>query len=276
MNKMKIAGILCLLFSGVLFFSVLVEKSPETPSSDPKNMDPLFAMFGSAREAAGDLVFMKADSYLHAGLRTDYLEEASEDDHDGEESHEALGETENGPPDWVQQIYSQVRVSEHKHLEGAESKEMLPILDTATQLNPHNVTAVLSAAYWMQSRFSDPERALEILRKGRQDNPDVWEIDFEIGQIYLNQKKDHRLAADFLNSALLKMEPGRFEPFDAVRVRYYLAESFKLKGSVKTARIFYKEALHCYPAGRESVLKKTIEKELEISLAGNGILKKAG
>ena len=224
--------------------------------------DPLYQLLGSAREALGDAVYMKADTYLHSGLRSDLLEGHDEEGEHGTEEEKQHEIDKSLSSDWIGSLYNQVNVVEHMHLADDQTQELLPILDLATRLNPHNVNGALTAAYWLYVRFHDSDRAIGILRRSAAENPDEWDLEFQMGKIYLESKKDFAEAARHLKAAVEKLEHGDHTPFDAIEARYSLAEAYFGAGDYSTALLFYKQALESYPGDQRSALKETIVKRI--------------
>ncbi|HTL71498.1 MAG TPA: hypothetical protein VL404_09435 [Candidatus Eisenbacteria bacterium] len=255
------AGVLAAIFAlGALSF--VIQRAPDLPERSSAG-DPLFKMLGSAKAALGDLVFMRADSYFHKGLRPDLLKAALEDDQAATRGVRQDTMSRLISRDWIGRVYAAVNVSSEHHLDLDESDEMLPLLDISTRLNPHNRAAVLTASYWFHDRYRDTGRALEILKSGRGDNPDSWEIDNELGRIYFEKKKDAAQAAFYFRSALRKLSKAQEKfPFDPIRVRYQLAEAYRAAGRPERALIFYKEALSFYRHREEAALKRVLEKKI--------------
>ncbi len=261
---MKAAWLATASFFICIFLSSQIQGDVQA-SAEPFQDDPLFQMLGSAKEVLGDMVYLKADSYFHGGLRADMLESFDESHGLSEEDHE---ETERHleknfkPADWVDNVYRQVYVSEHRHMEKENSQEMLPILGLSVKLNPHNISAVLSSAYWLQNRSGDDNQALAVLTQGYKDNPDSWEIVLELGKIYFELKKDPKTAIDYYLSAIRNMEKAEHEWFDPILARYHLAEAYLQAGDKENASKFYKEALVLYPDQQESALKEILKKKI--------------
>ena len=70
------------------------------------------------------------------------------------------------------------------HLSDEKKIEMLPFFALSTKLDPRNIEAVLTAAYWLDTRFDKTAEAVKTLKKGVEDNPDSWEIENALAGIY--------------------------------------------------------------------------------------------
>ena len=96
-------------------------------STNRFSKDPLYRLIGSVKEVFGDTAFLKADSYFHGGVDTGLLRhETIENEAHGPEANER-DTFKKAYTDWVYKINSQVKVLEHRHLQGEETKEILPL-----------------------------------------------------------------------------------------------------------------------------------------------------
>jgi len=88
-----------------------------------------------------------------------------------------------------------------KHHQNSMQYQLLaPLLDITTTLDPH-----LLAAYEFGSVFltqkppagaGDPDKAVELVERGINDNPDQWRLYYDLGFIYYIEKHDPQAAAD--------------------------------------------------------------------------------
>jgi tetratricopeptide (TPR) repeat protein len=102
----------------------------------------------------------------------------------------------NKPTDWIARFGSNFRVTEHTHLGGTDSREMLPWLRIAAELDPRQVNTYLVGSYWLRQVNKSAE-AESFLREGLEANPRNSELLMELGRIYLQDRKNperaHRL-----------------------------------------------------------------------------------
>lgn len=223
---------------------------------------PLYLFLGSAKEAIGDTFFLKANSYLHGGVSTDLLqhEEMVETGDRGSQNHESFKKKYT---DWVYQVNSRVKVMEHIHLQGEQSKEILPLLASAIKLDPYNVPAILTTAYWLDSYFKKTDEAIEILRQGLKDNPDSWEIEYHLGMNYLKSKKDFKTSSVYFESSIAHMNKDNASNVDLRDVYYYLAESYMGQTSKAQALKAYQKALTFFDAKENPNLKSSIARKIK-------------
>lgn len=199
--------ILFLLAVGVCFLSRHIQASWAAGTLQ-QSQDPLYELIGSAKEAVGDTFYMKADEYFHGGVREKFEEKRSAAAHDGfveaEEQHH-YGEKET-PEDWIERVNQQIGFTKHYHLKGEEIKEMLPLLAGAVDMNPHNLEAVLTTAYWLSSQLGQADEALRVLEEGLKNNPDSWALHKQAADIFYRKKSDPATAKVYYEKALLLLE----------------------------------------------------------------------
>jgi tetratricopeptide (TPR) repeat protein len=110
--------------------------------------------------------------------------------HDGDHNHEVGHEAEEScehaqpakrPTDWIARLARGISPDVHEHLEGGKEREMLPWVQLAVEMDPHNVDAYVVGGYWLV-RMGKMEEAQAFLREGQRNNPDSHEIYFELGR----------------------------------------------------------------------------------------------
>lgn len=97
----------------------------------------------------------------------------------------------------------------------ADEREMLPWLKLSAELDPHRVETYVVTSYWLRSALKKVDEAEQFLRYGLQQNPGDFEILFELGRIYAEERKDFARARNVWEVALQKWderESGRSEP----------------------------------------------------------------
>jgi len=119
--------------------------------------------------------------------------------------------------DWVWlraiQYYGQHRLTD------AKFKFLGHILDVLTTLDPRFIHAYTFGSLLLTHDSAEPEKALQLLKKGNEKNPDRWEIPFTEGFIQYVFLKDYREAVRaFRLSSSLPHSPDmtrRFAAFSA-------------------------------------------------------------
>lgn len=87
------------------------------------------------------------------------------------------------------------------HSAGVEQFKLLgPLLDITTYLDPHLVVAYEFGANFLAPRppngAGEPDKAIQLVERGIQANPDVWRLYYNLGFIYYFEKKDYAGAAE--------------------------------------------------------------------------------
>src|SRR5580658_3090762 len=88
-----------------------------------------------------------------------------------------------------------------RHHDRAQSYNLLyPLLDITTQLDPHLVVAYEFGASFLApappSGAGQPERAIQLMEYGIQNNPDDWKLYYNLGFVYYMNLKDYKKASD--------------------------------------------------------------------------------
>ncbi len=68
-------------------------------------------------------------------------------------------------------------------------REILPWLRLAADMDPQKIETYTVGAYFLRKHLNRPEEAEAFLREGLRNNPDSYEILFELGRLY--NENDH-------------------------------------------------------------------------------------
>lgn len=215
----------------------------------------LQVLLGDGRKILANQMFVQADVYFHSGYYPSVFDEKrapkdashmTEQDghaehpaadsnvkgeqHDAENRHgesasvEAAHEEEaheramaflDQPKDWIEAFGRRFMITEHQHLAGGKEREMLPFLKLSAELDPNRVETYTVAAYWLSRTLKRPDEAEEFLRTGLKANPRSYEILYELGRIYDENRKDPVRAANLWEAALARwneQEPAKEKP----------------------------------------------------------------
>jgi tetratricopeptide (TPR) repeat protein len=167
-------------------------------------------------------------------------------DHGGveEESCEHAEPT-RGPDDWIARLAARLKLDQHVHLEGGREKEILPWAKLTVELDPHNVSAYIVGGYWL-GRLGNPEEAMEFLREGQRNNPDSWEVCFELGRVAEEALNNTRLAERLYELAIEKWNLVNESVRDPETLE--LAQMLGRLGQVREARGEFEAAIRAYSA----------------------------
>lgn len=233
------------LFAACAFGAAAIESElPALPASDP-----LSRFLGSSKEAIGDTLFLKADAYYHGGVAEHVEETAAElarEGHIEDDSTQAR--------DWVDAVNRRVRGTDHVHLTRDEQKELLPFFALAVRLDPHNIEALLTTAYWLDENFGRTDRAISTLKQGFRDNPTSGPLVFQLGRLY-HKTKDFEKSTEAFREALQK---SGLEPYERREAFYRLGESLEAAGDRSGALGAYRQALALYGPSETTALKGSI------------------
>ena len=231
--------------------------------------DPLAHFVGSAEEAFGDTLFIKADAYFHGGVvDRDHHDESAEDLQKEGVVSEDHDKAETAPRDWWEKINSRIQTHETIHLAKEKRREMLPFFAMATAMDPHNVEAVLTTAHWLDTEFGKTEDALSLLQKGIRDNPDSWEIENALGRIAF-RRKEFKAATQHFEKALQKAGGAPLEKYQHVDLSYHLAEAMLALGDRERALASYQDAARFFDSKTAPYLQGAIQERIkELSAAG--------
>jgi tetratricopeptide (TPR) repeat protein len=176
------------------------------------------------------------------------------------------------PLDWIESFGRRFAVTSHTHLSAGKEREMLPWLKLTAELDPQRVEIHTVAAYWLRRVRGKEKEAEEFLRQGLTANPDSYEILFELGQLYYENRKDLLRARNLWEAAYLrweKKEAGKEKTdlfaLDQILVR--LARLEEEAGNVNKAIYWLELAVAKDASPNLGALKQQIE-ELKGSAAG--------
>jgi tetratricopeptide (TPR) repeat protein len=160
-------------------------------------------LLGNSSKMFANSFFVKADEYYHSGyyptifdnnsaFKTPHVAEdtgAVNSKNSGEETS-FMG----APRDWLDAFGRHFIPNRHTHLdEGGPSddlstsdnvREILPWLKLSARLDPDNVQTYTVTAYWLRLRMHKDKEAEQVLREGLRNNPQSYEILFELGRLY--------------------------------------------------------------------------------------------
>ncbi len=159
------------------------------------------------------------------------------------------------------QYYGGKRIRNQKQFDLLE-----PLLEISTTLDPKLLHAYRFGSIFLSERepigANQPRKAIALLKKGIEHNPDEWQLHRDLGFVYYWYLEDYTKAAD----AFLK---GSKNPKAALWMRTFAAELLGKGGSRQTARFLWQEVYdssenqQIKENAREHLLKLTAEEEIE-------------
>ena len=174
-----------------------------------RSTDMLTVALGDSRRLFAKHFYVKADAYFHSGYYPTIFDDHSKAGKlhiasSGAAHHEGddfLG----APKDWLDQFSRHFYPSRHSHLGDAheghdehgdkeenhgDARELLPWLKLAAELDPEQPETFVVGSYWLRGHLNNPDQAEQFLRQGLQANPGNYEILFELGRIYRENRND--------------------------------------------------------------------------------------
>jgi tetratricopeptide (TPR) repeat protein len=170
-------------------------------------------LFGDGRRLFANQFFTMADVYFHSGYYPsifDLREEGTKEivaathgqaeDEEQEKKADFLGKSK----DWIDRFGRHFRITEHKHLENSNEREILPWLRLAADMDPQKIETYSVGSFFMRTHLNRPREAEAFLREGLRNNPNSYEILFELGRLYDENDHDTGRARDVWKLALYK------------------------------------------------------------------------
>jgi len=220
-----------------------------------KSANLLQTALGDGRKLFARHVYAKADAYFHNGYypsifdhkdddktgRLTHTAGLSQDGHDCGDDH--IGK----PRDWIDAFSRHFYPSRHSHLgdgkcghdhdhdndshegcahcehceqaqsdkKAGDEREILPWLRLSAELDPESVQTYVVCSYWLRGSMGKVEEAEQFLRMGLRANPGDYELLFELGRIYNEDRKDPERARNLWELGLKnwrERETGKAEP----------------------------------------------------------------
>jgi len=125
----------------------------------------------------------------------------------------------------------------NRHHGSATSYNLLaPLLEITTHLDPHLVVAYEFGSSFLAPKppfgAGEPERAVELMRYGIQNNPDNWRLYYDLGFVYYLQLHDYKQAAD-------AFDRGSRVPNTHPFLKILAAQMAQHAGEYETARMLW-------------------------------------
>ena len=255
-------GILILLLLLAVAFSLATVLQLRTPRWTRRSAsDSVLALvFGESRQLFANHFFVKADISFHSGYYPSMFDQARQaEENDNDVSHpgeEEAPKPESGflgpPTDWIDRFGRHFRPVLHVHLQGGNIREILPWLRISAELDPHRVEAYTVASYWMRKHLGKVDEAEQFLREGLRANPESYELLFELGNLYYDNRHDAGRARNVWLAALRlwqKQEPGKSKPdnLSLDQIAVHLAHLEEQEGNLDRAVEYFEMAKQVSP-----------------------------
>ena len=219
--------LLGLLLVACFTLATTIQPRTQAWSDRAKSGNVLKVVLGDGRRMFANHFFEQADISFHSGYYPSIFDRrepsgksamaSGKDEHDehDEEVHEKAMAFLGQPRDWIEAFGRHFRVTAHTHLAQGQEREILPWLRLSAELDPQRVDTYTVAAYWLREKLGKVKEAEEFLREGQRNNPESYEILFELGQLYRESLHDSDRARNIWGLALRKwnaQESGKEKP----------------------------------------------------------------
>jgi len=145
----------------------------------------------------------------------------------------------------------------HRHYDYAHTyNELAPLLEITTTLDPHLLPAYQFGASFLAPKppggAGQPERAIQLMEYGIQNNPDNWQLYYNLGFVYYTELKDYRKASEVF-------ERGSHVPNAHPFMKILAAQMAMHAGDFTTARMLWSAT---YETAREATIRQNAVEHL--------------
>ena len=204
-------AILLVLLAGGFSLATLLQGRADGWSRRGQSDSLLTVLLGDGRRLFANHFFVQADVSFHSGYYPSIFDQAraprntrhltSREGEPAQEEHEKQMNFLGPPRDWIERFGRRFMITEHTHLSGDTEREILPWLRISSALDPQKVETYVVAAYWLRD-LGKVKEAERFLRQGMLHNPDSYEILFELGRLYYENRHDAAHARKIWDLAL--------------------------------------------------------------------------
>lgn len=125
----------------------------------------------------------------------------------------------------------------HRHYVGSRTyNELAPLLEITTALDPHLYPAYQFGASFLApappNGAGEPDRAVQLMEYGIQNNPDNWRLYYDLGFVYYTELTDYKKAAEVF-------ERGSKVPNAHPFMKVLAAQMAEHAGELSTARMLW-------------------------------------
>jgi tetratricopeptide (TPR) repeat protein len=267
--------VLLLLVTGSFALATALQPRVSAWDQSAESGGVLKVLLGDSRRLFADQFLEQADVSFHSGYYPSIFDErkppkdtehmTSKEGTAAEEAHEHEMSFLGPSRDWIEGFGRHFLITEHTHLQGGNEREILPWLRLSADLDPQRIDTYTVASYWLRTSVGKVAEAEQFLREGLRHNPASYELWYELGLLYQENRKDPVHARNAWEVALRdwhKTEENKAEP-DRVgfeKIVIHLATLEEEAGNVDRAVDYFKMALKTSP--NPDVVRQQID-ELE-------------
>jgi tetratricopeptide (TPR) repeat protein len=203
--------ILLLLLAACFSLATVLQERASSWSKRGESDNVLNVLLGDGRRLFANHFFVQADVAFHSGYYPSIFDQArapkdishltAKEGEPAAEEHEKQMSFLGPPRDWIERFGRHFIITEHTHLEGNNEREILPWLKLSAELDPQKIETYTVAAYWLRD-LGKVKEAERFLREGLLNNPDSYEILFDLGRLYYVNNHDAARARKIWDLAL--------------------------------------------------------------------------
>jgi len=142
------------------------------------------------------------------------------------------------------------------HYFATSYNQLAPLLEITTHLDPHLMVAYEFGTSFLAPKpphgAGEPERAIELLEYGIQQNPDTWKLYYDLGFVYYMELHDYKKAAE-------TFERGSHVPNAHPFLKVMAAQMAQHAGEYETARMLWSAT---YQTAQDAQIKENATEHL--------------
>jgi tetratricopeptide (TPR) repeat protein len=142
------------------------------------------------------------------------------------------------------------------HYFATSYNQLAPLLEITTHLDPHLMVAYEFGTSFLAPKpphgAGEPERAIELLEYGIQQNPDSWKLYYDLGFVYYMELRDYKKAAE-------TFERGSHVPNAHPFLKVMAAQMAQHAGEYETARMLWSAT---YQTAQDAQIKENAVEHL--------------
>ncbi len=191
--------LLLLLLSACFCLATILAERTSKWSERAQANNILKVLLGDGRRLFANQFFVQADVSFHSGYYPSIFDQAraprntrhltAKEGGAAAEEHEKQMDFFGPPKDWIERFGRHFLITKHTHLQGNNEREILPWLKLSAELDPEKIETYTVAAFWLRD-LGKIKEAESFLREGMRNNPDSYEILFELGRLYYENFHD--------------------------------------------------------------------------------------
>jgi tetratricopeptide (TPR) repeat protein len=167
------------------------------------------------------------------------------------------------PHDWIERFGRHFFITKRTHLENGNEREILPWLKLSAELDPQRIDTYVVASYWLRNRLGKVSEADQFLREGLRNNPNSYELLYEMGCLYNENYHDLTRARHVWELAYRRWHEQELDKKDAdliglEKITIHLARLEEETGNLDKAVEYLNFALKSSP-NPEAIRKQIAE-----------------